>query len=178
VEIIVFRSLLIPYNEGQMSQTREHVASVVLPASPEAVFVSLVTPSAIRQWWGASRVIVHPRPGGLWAAAWGEDEDSPEYMTIARLGVYEPPVRLRLVEIDYVAKREGAPPFEAKIETEFQIDPATEKGSKLTVVQSGFPMDEEADSFYMSCKTGWHTTLAQLLAYHRSLAKADAPVRV
>jgi hypothetical protein len=39
----------------------------------------LVTPSAIRAWWGAARAIVLAQENGAWAAAWGADEDRPDY---------------------------------------------------------------------------------------------------
>jgi uncharacterized protein YndB with AHSA1/START domain len=50
-------------------------------ASQAAVFRLLLTPSAIREWWGVSRDIVTPEQGGIWVAAWGEDEDDPDYVT-------------------------------------------------------------------------------------------------
>jgi hypothetical protein len=63
--------------------TRAHDVVIDLAASQQRVFNALVTPSAIRAWWGAARAIVVPRTGGLWAAAWGEEEDAPEYVTTA-----------------------------------------------------------------------------------------------
>lgn len=42
---------------------------------PERVFAILHTPSAIRAWWGASRVIVLPHEKGVWAAVWGNENE-------------------------------------------------------------------------------------------------------
>jgi uncharacterized protein YndB with AHSA1/START domain len=61
--------------------TRKHVHEIALPTDPERVFSLLVTPSAIRQWWGADRAIVLAQENGTWAAAWGADEDRPDYLT-------------------------------------------------------------------------------------------------
>ena len=45
--------------------TRKHIHEEIFDAEPETVFALLHTPSAIRQWWGASHVIVNPKPGGV-----------------------------------------------------------------------------------------------------------------
>jgi uncharacterized protein YndB with AHSA1/START domain len=50
--------------------TRKHVHEGIFDADPETVFALLHTPSAIRQWWGASHVIVNPKPGGVWVGLW------------------------------------------------------------------------------------------------------------
>jgi uncharacterized protein YndB with AHSA1/START domain len=58
--------------------TRKHIHEEIFDADPETVFALLHTPSAIRQWWGASHVIVNPKPGGVWVGVWGP-EDSPDF---------------------------------------------------------------------------------------------------
>lgn len=144
--------------------TRCHVVSIDLDASPELVFASLVTPSAIRRWWFAASAIVDPRPGGIWVATWGDDEDTPDYITSARLLEAEPPRRLVLGEYRYFA-RTGGLPFEAEFTTEFVVEPHDGR-SRLTVRQDGFPDDPIADAFYEGCERGWHDTLASLAAFH------------
>ena len=142
---------------------REHVRSVDLNATPEAVFALLHTPSAIRGWWSASRAVVVPKEGGTWAAAWGEDEDDPDYVTSATMSVFDPPRRIVFTDYDYVAKA-GPLPFEAEFVTEFSVEPV-EGGARLTVRQSGFPAGPEADEFYAGCEVGWRDTLAALAAF-------------
>lgn len=141
--------------------TRQHVCSIDLPASPEEVWAALITPSAIRAWWGAARVVVNPRPGGTWAAAWGADEDDPEYVSVSRLVEWEPPRRLRMADFEYHAREGGEPPYTGDLETEFRVEPA-DGGSRLTVIQEGFPEGPEGDEFYAACETGWNDTLASL----------------
>jgi uncharacterized protein YndB with AHSA1/START domain len=58
--------------------TRKHIHEEIFHVDPETLFALLHTPSAIRRWWGASRVIVDPKSGGVWVGLWGE-EDSPDY---------------------------------------------------------------------------------------------------
>ncbi len=144
-------------------RTREHVAEVLLAAPPESVFSALITPSAIRVWWGVGRAIVLAEAGGTWAAVWGADEDDPEYTTVARIVAYEPPVRLVLADYRY-RNKSGPLPFQADFRTTFAITPV-DGGSRLTVTQSGFPVDSSADAYYRGCEVGWATTLRQLAAF-------------
>ena len=71
--------------------TRSHIHEESFKSTPEQMFHLLITPSAIRGWWGASRAIVTPKPGGTWVAAWG-DEDDPDYISTATLVEYDRPV--------------------------------------------------------------------------------------
>ncbi len=141
---------------------RKHVHQIELDASPEVVFKLLITPSAIRIWWGASRAIVLPKAGGVWAAAWG-DEDIPDYVTVFKIAAIEPSRRLFLTDSKYFAKT-GPPPFKAEMTTEFTVEPAN-GGSILRVAQDGFPDDPIADEFYAACEKGWRDTFAGIEKY-------------
>jgi uncharacterized protein YndB with AHSA1/START domain len=44
--------------------TRKHIHEEVFDVDPETLFALLHTPSAIRQWWGATHVFVNPKPRG------------------------------------------------------------------------------------------------------------------
>jgi uncharacterized protein YndB with AHSA1/START domain len=142
---------------------KKHVHEEFMPASPEDVFALLHTPSAIRSWWSAARAIVLPEVGGLWAAAWGEQEDSPEYVTVATIRVFDPPRHLVLSDYRYRAK-EGPLPFEADFVTEFVVSPH-EQGAFLSVIQHGFPPGSEADEFISACEKGWSDTFAGIRKY-------------
>ena len=102
-----------------MTTTRCHEHEITLNAQPDRVFALLHTPSAIRQWWGAARAVVIAKPGGTWAAAWGDDEDDPDYVTTATMTVFEPPSpvgRIVFENYEYVSKH-GPLPFEAEFVT-------------------------------------------------------------
>ncbi|MDX2044599.1 MAG: SRPBCC domain-containing protein [Acidobacteriota bacterium] len=142
--------------------TRKHIHQIELAASPEKVFRLLITPSAIRGWWGASRAIVMAKEDGVWAAAWG-DEDIPDYVTVYKIAAIEPPRQLFLTDTKYFAKT-GQPPFDAKMTTEFTIE-ANGEGSILRVTQDGFPADAVADDFYAACEDGWRATFASIERY-------------
>lgn len=143
--------------------TRKHEHEEVIEASQNEVFALLHTPSAIRAWWGASRAIVHPAAGGTWAAAWGEDEDLPDYITTAIMRVFEPPRRIVFGDYSYFA-RGGALPFDAEFITEFSVAPHP-RGAVLRVVQDGFPDGAEADVFYEACGQGWIDTFKGIRSY-------------
>ena len=143
--------------------TRSITRDILLPAPPERVFELLITPSAIRHWWQANRAIVMPVSGGIWAAAWGEDEDDPDYIVSATLRVFDPPMRLVLADYRYYAKT-GPMPFEADFTTEFKIESHGEQ-TKLIVTQDGFPAAAEADEYYRGCEQGWEATLQGILDY-------------
>jgi uncharacterized protein YndB with AHSA1/START domain len=144
-------------------KTRTHIHEEVFPATPERVFVLLYTPSAIRQWWNATRAIVMPETGGIWAATWGESEDEPDYTTVATISTFDPPRRLVLADYRYRAKS-GGPPFEAQFWTEFSVSPHPD-GATLRVAQHGFPAGPEGDAFYAACDTGWRNTFAGIRRY-------------
>ncbi len=148
--------------------TRSHVHEESFATPPEVLFALLHTPSAIRAWWGAARVIVIPQAGGVWAATWGEDEDDPEYATTATMAVFDPPRRIVFENYTYKAKA-GPLPFEAEFVTEFAVSDAPE-GASLRVTQSGFPADSIADEFYAGCQKGWADTFAGIRRYLESTA--------
>jgi uncharacterized protein YndB with AHSA1/START domain len=93
---------------------RSHTHQIELNDSAKNVFSYLHTPSAIRAWWGAARAIVILRQDGTWAAAWGDEEDSPDYVKAAVIRVFDPPNRLMMADFNYFAKS-GSLPFEANL---------------------------------------------------------------
>jgi len=138
--------------------TRTHVHRETFSVSPERLFSILITPSAIRAWWGPARAIVIPAVGGTWAAAWGADEDDPDYVTVATLVELDPPRKLAMADYRYHAKS-GALPFEADFVTTFEVEPSGD-GATLCVTQAGFPDDPVADDFLKGCEQGWTDTFA------------------
>ncbi|HEX6124330.1 MAG TPA: SRPBCC domain-containing protein [Pyrinomonadaceae bacterium] len=138
-------------------KTRSHIHEESFDVTLDQMFKLLVTPSAIREWWGASRVIVMAREGGVWTAAWG-DEDDPDYISTATLIEYDPPRKLVMKYGEYYAKS-GSLPFKFADDavTRFTIEPAG-SGCTLRVEQTGFPCDPVADDFYAACETGWKNT--------------------
>lgn len=140
-----------------MARQLEH--SQICVQRPAQVFKALTTPSAIRQWWSASRAIVIPANNGVYDVAWGP-EDDPEYVSAAVIKLYNPPHQLQLHQYRY-ASQDGPLPFDATIEVHFTLEPHPE-GTVITVVQSGFPDDSSADDFYAACQKGWRDTLRAL----------------
>ena len=142
-------------------ETCAHVHEETFPVSPRELFALLHTPSAIREWWGASRAIVMPEVGGTWTAAWGA-EDDPDYVTVATLDEFDPPQRLTMANTGYRAKS-GPLPFEADFRTTFEVE-ARDEGALLRVTQDGFPKSEAGEAFLASCVEGWTNTFAGIRA--------------
>jgi ribosomal-protein-alanine N-acetyltransferase len=143
--------------------TRSIEREIRLPCSADEAFDLLIRPSRIRAWWQADRVLVLPGEGGLWCAAWGDDEDAPDYTTAARLRVFEPPTRLVLDRYLY-RSRFGPMPFEAEFEVEFRVR-GDGAGCVLAVAQRGFPDDPIADAYFTGCVQGWQDTLLGILRH-------------
>ena len=137
---------------------------IELPIGVDAAFALLHTPSAIRAWWSAARAIVAPRRGGIWIAAWGPDEDAPDYVTAARIVAWDPPSRLRLGQFEYYRRDGQVLPFVADLETEFSVRPH-DSGSLLRVHQVGFPDEQIADAFFAACQAGWAATFEGIQRY-------------
>lgn len=148
--------------------TRSHSHEIELPDSPETVFALLHTPSAIRQWWGVHRAIVLPEKNGFWAAAWGADEDKPDYVGSYRIAEFDPPRRLVLTDAKYYSK-DGPLPFEIKFTVTFTVEPRIGGGCKLRVDHEGFPADTIADAFYASCEVGWRNTFDGIVKYLKQM---------
>ncbi|MGQ0541272.1 MAG: SRPBCC family protein [Blastocatellia bacterium] len=145
-------------------KTRSHLHEESFDFAPEQMFDLLITPSAIRCWWGASRAIVLPQKDGIWTATWG-DEDDPDYISTATLVEFDPPRRLAMKYGRYFAKS-GPLPFEFDEDalTTFTIE-RNGDGCTLRVEQTGFPVDPIADDFYAACETGWKNTFEGIRNY-------------
>ncbi len=139
-------------------KTRAHTHTEDFAVAPSVLFELLHKPSAIRQWWGATSVIVLSKAGGFWAASWGDNEDAPDYLGLATISEFDPPRKMTLANNQYFAK-EGPLPFEASLTVKFEVAPS-EKGSNLTVIHEGFPAGAEADDYFNGCVQGWINTFA------------------
>jgi hypothetical protein len=105
-----------------------------------------------------------PKEGGIWSAAWG-DEDDPDYISTATLVEFDPPRLLAMKYGEYYA-RSGSLPFRFADDalTTFTIE-SNNGGCILRVEQTGFPCDPAADNFYAACETGWKDTFAGIRRY-------------
>ena len=153
--------------------TRRHDREEVFPVPAAELFALLHTPSAIRGWWGAARVIVTAVEGGAWAATWGDDEDAPDYTTVATLPAFDAPRRLVLGDYRYAAKT-GALPFDADFVTEFLVTEDGD-GARLKVTQRGFPAGPEADEYYAACQEGWLRTFAGIRRFLAEQGNSQGP---
>lgn len=152
--------------------TREITQTIEVKKPIQEVFDALITPSLIKKWWSASSVIILPQKGGTYAVAWGDDEDAPDYISVATIKEINPPHSMQLANYKYASK-EGSLPFEADMPVAFSLKQVT-GGTKLIVRQTGFPKDSAADDFYAGCQKGWADTLA---AFREVVEKSQTAVK-
>jgi len=143
---------------------KSHSRSERFPVNADALFSLLIRPTAICSWWGAARAVVVPAEDGIWVAAWGEDPDRPDYVSSARIDIFEPPTRLFLTDSSYHA-RDGGPPFEANFTISYKIREISAVEAELTVTQDGFPESPAGDKFLGACEVGWRDTFAGIRKY-------------
>lgn len=151
-----------------MSNTRIIERSVRVNASPKVIFNALISPSLIKQWWYVHSAIVVPEKGGIYALAWGESSDNPDYVTVSRLSEYEFGKKLSMQNESYFSPH-GNLPFIADLVAAFTLE---EDGSEtiVKVLQTGIPSDPVADEFYEGTVKGWETCLLSL----RNVAEDEA----
>ena len=119
--------------------------------TPARMFEVLTTPSAIRSWWGASKAIVDLKEGGTWITAWGENDESSDYVTSYKIAQLEPPSRFVLGSSKYITIGST---LETNITTEFRIEPHP-LGCNLRIVQVMDPADPLFDDYFEACVVGW-----------------------
>jgi len=140
-----------------MLDTRFIKTGIDVDAGINDVFRHLISPSLIKRWWSAKSVIVVPEEGGFITVLWGENEDDPDYVTLSRILEIDAPVKL-VVNYEMYYTKFGKLPFGAEMEVHYTLTDL-ENGTRLDLLQTGFPEDESADAFYYGCINGWKNTL-------------------
>ena len=95
-------------------------------------------------------------------AAWGEQEDDPDYVCSYQIPEFERPWRLVFSKPIYHSRDGSLPDSLGDVRIVFTIE-MCEGGSKLHVSQSGIPESEK--EFCEGCRQGWETTLDQLRTF-------------
>lgn len=138
--------------------------SINIRSSKAEVFTALITPSLIRQWWQATYAIVVAREKGLFAVAWG-DEDNPDYVSAASIQAIDPPNKLRLTNFIYSVKDKPVSCTDDS-KAEFYLKD-TADGILLKVLQTGF--GEDSYEYIKACDKGWKDVLMAI----KSLIESD-----
>ena len=131
--------------------------------TPQELFHALHTPSALRSWWNADRVIIIPRKNGMFAAAWGEHEDDPEYVSSGVYKVYSPPRKSIIEDFRYYTKSDPID-FENLMSITYEVTPSN-MGCRLLLTHTGFPDTSNADAYFDACVQGWIMSLKSLRSY-------------
>ena len=146
---------------------RSHTHEEPFGVTPERMFEALTTPAAIREWFGASKVIVTPEKGGAWIASWDDEaadaETRSDYISSFKILEIEPPKRIVLGEGKYRSSEEKDT-MQMDVRTEFLVEPMA-GGCSLTVVHHGIPDDPSQNDFYEDYLYGWENTFDGIRKY-------------
>ena len=129
---------------------------------PERMFEILITPSAIRGWYGASRAVVEPHEGGTWVTTWGETDADSEYINSFKILEFEPPNRILLGGGKFIAGQ--AWPIETHITTALIVEPQP-TGCILRIIQEMDPADPLLDDYFDACIAGWQNSFEGIRNY-------------
>ena len=143
-------------------ETRREELAEPFGVSPERMFEILITPSAIRTWYGASKAVVDPRKGGSWITAWGDEDDDAEYINAFKILEFDPPNRMLLGSGKYIAGR--AWPIMTDITTELIVEPLP-TGCILRIVQELTPAEPLLTDYFDACIAGWQNSFEGIRNY-------------
>lgn len=138
---------------------RSIIKEIRISQSEDVIFDALITPSLIKKWWIASRLIIIPDSDGLNMTIWDDDESHTDYISEVKIKELTRPHRLLLTNLKYASRY-----FHAHLQdssTEFTIHKENDQ-VKLVMKQTGFPDDEACDEFYNSCSSRWDESLLTL----------------
>jgi uncharacterized protein YndB with AHSA1/START domain len=147
------------------NDSRRQILEEPFGVAPERMFEILTTPSAIRDWWGATSVVIDARTGGSWVASAGEGEASSDYVTSFGILEFEPPRRMLLGSGKYFAGNNW--PIVTNMTTEFLIERVPD-GCLLTIIQELTPADALLDDYFDACVAGWQNSFEGMRNYLHS----------
>ncbi|HEX6124331.1 MAG TPA: SRPBCC domain-containing protein [Pyrinomonadaceae bacterium] len=126
------------------------------------MFDILITPSAVRSWWGATTVIIDARKGGSWVAAAGDGDKLSEYVSSFEILEFEQPRRILLGGGKYFAGENW--PIRTGMTTELNVEPHP-AGCVLRIVQELKPADPLLDDYFDACVAGWQNSFEGIRNY-------------
>ena len=144
------------------TETRRQILEEPFGVTPERMFEVLITPSAIRSWWGATSVVIDPRKGGSWVTSSGEGEPGSAFINSFEIFEYEPPSRILLGSGKYYAGNNW--PIRTNMTTELLIEPQP-AGCILRIVQELAPADPLLDDYFDACVVGWQNSFEGIRNY-------------
>ena len=148
-----------------MEKRREEI-SEPFAVTPERMFEILITPAAVRGWFGASTAVIDPRKGGSWVAAYGEGEGDRDFVNSFRILEYDPPRRLFLGAGKLLTENKW--PIATNITTDLLVEPHP-GGCTLRIIQELDPHDALLDDYFDACIAGWQNSFEGIRNYlHRN----------
>jgi len=130
--------------------------------SPERMFKILITPTAVRGWFGASTAIIDPREGGSWVAAFGAGARDTEFVSSFAILKFDPPKRMLLGSGKLFTENKW--PIVTNMTTDLIIEPHA-SGCTFRIIQELDPYDELLDDYFDACVAGWQNSFEGIRNY-------------
>ena len=144
------------------TEARRHILEEPFGVPPERMFKILITPSAIRSWWGASSVVIDARAGGSWVTASGERDTDADFISSFKIIEFDPPKRMLLGSGKYYTGSNW--PIKTNITTEMIIEEVP-AGCILRIIQELSPPDPLLDDYFDACVAGWQNSFEGMRNY-------------
>lgn len=135
-------------------------SSIEIRTSPERALQAFADEKDLRHWWKASKVMVNPHAGGVYALAWQLDSPEIRYVITGVVRFYVPGKELLINNLVYInhEKRSVFAPMELYI----TASRSGEHSCVIRLVQSGYLYGSDWDWYYDSVQSGWPYALGLL----------------
>jgi uncharacterized protein YndB with AHSA1/START domain len=133
-------------------RTRGYAHRVDIAAEAELVWKALTDTENLRKWCSPEAQI-SAREGGHFRASVDRVTELE-----AHIDVWQPQRRMRLIYLP----SEDLPQNDSPIVDDFMLDGSDPGKTIVRLLGSGFPSDQESDTFYLRLRTGWERAIQRL----------------
>lgn len=137
-------------------------ATTSIASGPGDILQAFLQPTHLQGWWGVSRSLVEPKPGGVWTLAWEISDSGIKYISTGIIEKIVPEEYLRIHKMVYLnPDREILGPMELEV----QVSKTDENNTRVSVVQSGYQYGGDWDWYHDAVTQAWPYTLGLLKQY-------------
>jgi hypothetical protein len=137
--------------------------SIEIHCSPNRALEAFISEKDLQNWWQASKALVQPHPGGIYALVWQLGAPDIKYVTTGLIRFYIPGRELLVNNMTYINhdKRQVLAPMEMYVTTVRTGD----QSCLIKLLQTGFLSGGDWDWYYEAVNQGWPHALGLLKQY-------------
>jgi uncharacterized protein YndB with AHSA1/START domain len=137
--------------------------NIEIQCPPERVLQAFVEDKDLTGWWQASKTLVQPHPGGIYALVWQFGNPDIKYVSTGIVRFYIPGKELLINNMVYInhERKSVLGPMELYI----TCSRSAENSCVLYLVQSGYQYGGDWDWYYDAVVQGWPYALGLLKEY-------------